>query len=477
MPWLSVWLAKPGGNNSELSTPCGFLKIQRKEKEKGSNPVALCNLLDSYVVSRSSARLVGPCIVFGFAEDRSLPRNFLVIRRLVALGFQGGLFWVVNVMEWETMIVIHAYDFIQIPIDSQSQSKGQRVLKFFLSFRLLHAGNMDAAVKGRPFEYVSVPIKVHENGGGFDADDISGGGGGGGGDETMSSAEEMSVPMAIPLSSQSRTSELTISFEGEVYVFPAVTPEKVQAVLLLLGGQETPNSIPSSEFLLQLNDKRFREKRKERCFEKKIRYTCRKEVAQRMHRKNGQFASVKDICKVSEDNWGSGNSTPHQEPVLHRCQHCGVSETLTPAMRRGPAGPRTLCNACGLMWANKETLEVKPAATEPDNSYHDENEKTADQTQLALVESGNPLVRTEQVFRLLLIAHDSNSPLQSNFSCFTFQDLIEITEGMADDSSIGIENSSGNLGEQETLDELANVPGSEFEIPANFDEQVAMNHI
>ena len=22
-------------------------------------------------------------------------------------------------------------------------------------------------------------------------------------------------------------------------------------------------------------------------------------------------------------------------------------------MRRGPAGPRSLCNACGLMWANK----------------------------------------------------------------------------------------------------------------------------
>ena len=38
---------------------------------------------------------------------------------------------------------------------------------------------------------------------------------------------------------------------------------------------------------------------------------------------------------------------------LRRCQHCGVSENNTPAMRRGPAGPRTLCNACGLMWANK----------------------------------------------------------------------------------------------------------------------------
>ncbi|MBA0562085.1 hypothetical protein Golob_007163 [Gossypium lobatum] len=25
-------------------------------------------------------------------------------------------------------------------------------------------------------------------------------------------------------------------------------------------------------------------------------------------------------------------------------------------MRRGPAGPRTLCNACGLKWANKGVL-------------------------------------------------------------------------------------------------------------------------
>uniref|UniRef100_A0A0A9F348 GATA-type domain-containing protein n=1 Tax=Arundo donax TaxID=35708 RepID=A0A0A9F348_ARUDO len=25
-------------------------------------------------------------------------------------------------------------------------------------------------------------------------------------------------------------------------------------------------------------------------------------------------------------------------------------------MRRGPDGPRTLCNACGLMWANKGML-------------------------------------------------------------------------------------------------------------------------
>lgn len=35
------------------------------------------------------------------------------------------------------------------------------------------------------------------------------------------------------------------------------------------------------------------------------------------------------------------------------CRHCGTSEKSTPMMRRGPEGPRTLCNACGLMWANK----------------------------------------------------------------------------------------------------------------------------
>lgn len=46
---------------------------------------------------------------------------------------------------------------------------------------------------------------------------------------------------------------------------------------------------------------------------------------------------------------------------LRRCQHCGVSENSTPAMRRGPEGPRTLCNACGLMWANKVFIPHIPS--------------------------------------------------------------------------------------------------------------------
>ncbi|KAL5066347.1 hypothetical protein RYX36_028085 [Vicia faba] len=38
------------------------------------------------------------------------------------------------------------------------------------------------------------------------------------------------------------------------------------------------------------------------------------------------------------------------------CTHCGISSKLTPMMRRGPSGPRSLCNACGLFWADKGTL-------------------------------------------------------------------------------------------------------------------------
>lgn len=126
----------------------------------------------------------------------------------------------------------------------------------------------------------------------------------------------------------------------------------------------------------------------------------------RMHRKNGQFASLKESSGAS--NWDSSQSglqdgTACQETVwvlevlwvyqfehldiisrlpvmwyfytdtvlsyiyfccfvmlhrIRRCQHCGVSENNTPAMRRGPAGPRTLCNACGLMWANKVRLAL-----------------------------------------------------------------------------------------------------------------------
>nr|CAD1841795.1 unnamed protein product [Ananas comosus var. bracteatus] len=116
---------------------------------------------------------------------------------------------------------------------------------------------------------------------------------------------------AMPLMSAG-SNQLTLLFQGEVYVFDSVTPEKVQAVLLLLGGCEVPTGIASMALPAQQDERyslnirlqltvyddilrrtdipakriasliRFREKRKERNFDKKIRYTVRKEVALRI---------------------------------------------------------------------------------------------------------------------------------------------------------------------------------------------------
>ncbi|XP_028109850.1 GATA transcription factor 28-like [Camellia sinensis] len=80
-----------------------------------------------------------------------------------------------------------------------------------------------------------------------------------------------------------------------------------------------------------------------------------------MHRKNGQFASLKENSASSSWDFTKsclqGDGIPRPETVVRRCQHCGVGENSTPAMHRGPAGPRTLCNACGLIWANKGWLQ------------------------------------------------------------------------------------------------------------------------
>lgn len=96
--------------------------------------------------------------------------------------------------------------------------------------------------------------------------------------------------------------------------------------------------------LFRLN--RFREKRKERSFNKKIRYNVRKEVAEKMNRNKGQFARS---AGGGEGEGGGGE----RGGVPAACSHCGQPEKETPMMRRGPGGPRTLCNACGLFWANK----------------------------------------------------------------------------------------------------------------------------
>ncbi|XP_062214962.1 GATA transcription factor 18-like [Phragmites australis] len=199
-------------------------------------------------------------------------------------------------------------------------------------------------------------------------------------EELPAAAPAEEPPAPAPVSAlPGSPNQLTLLFQGEVYVFESVTPDKVQAVLLLLGSGELPPGLAGMVLPNQNENKgyddilrrtdipakrvasliRFREKRKERNFDKKIRYAVRKEVALRMQRRKGQFAGRASLEGESPAPGGdpafqgSGQDFTSRES---KCQNCGTSEKMTPAMRRGPAGPRTLCNACGLMWANKGTL-------------------------------------------------------------------------------------------------------------------------
>ncbi|CAN6206787.1 unnamed protein product [Urochloa humidicola] len=100
------------------------------------------------------------------------------------------------------------------------------------------------------------------------------------------------VPGAVP---PMANNQLTLSFQGKVYVFNSVSPDKVQAVFLLLGGRELHHTglggraSSSGAYSKRLNfshrvasQMRFRDKWKERNFDKKIRHTVRKEVALRL---------------------------------------------------------------------------------------------------------------------------------------------------------------------------------------------------
>ncbi|KAJ8773312.1 hypothetical protein K2173_028489 [Erythroxylum novogranatense] len=246
-------------------------------------------------------------------------------------------------------------------------------------------------LQSRPYnDHAPPPIQIDDDGPFEDGD-------------TMDDLEDNSAPVNVAerhvgggVVMTSRTGELTLSFEGEVYVFPAVTPEKVKAVLLLLGGRDVPTRVPTIDRQCHQHNRgisdspkpsslsrriaslvRFREKRKERCFDKKIRYTVRKEVAQRMHRRNGQFASLK------ESSGGSSWDSPQG------CPQDGTSSLETV----------TLCNACGLMWANKGTLrdlskggrnlpldqiepgtptDVKPSIMEGEISGHQDEQGTSE---------------------------------------------------------------------------------------------------
>ncbi|KAJ8459451.1 hypothetical protein OPV22_032377 [Ensete ventricosum] len=86
------------------------------------------------------------------------------------------------------------------------------------------------------------------------------------------------------MASQLGGNHLTLFFQGGVFVFDSVSPEKIQDVLLLLGGREMQTGVnpfpTSSTQNRRLNVPhrvaslmRFPEKQKELNFKKKIHYT------------------------------------------------------------------------------------------------------------------------------------------------------------------------------------------------------------
>ncbi|XP_024534585.1 GATA transcription factor 17 isoform X2 [Selaginella moellendorffii] len=193
-------------------------------------------------------------------------------------------------------------------------------------------------------------------------------------------------------------SQLTLSYQGEVYLFENVPVEKVHDVLTVLGGQEIQSftnvpsylSYPKNQSLLEppgpgqrLNPRdreeyirRYREKRERRIWGKRILYSVRSNVAVKMNRHKGQFAPFK--VKEEESEEKPATSTPAVETV---CQGCGCASGTTPMMRKGPAGPKTLCNACGLMWANKGVLkssQVREQKTPQQPLQHQQHQQQQD---------------------------------------------------------------------------------------------------
>ncbi|XP_021854461.1 GATA transcription factor 19 isoform X2 [Spinacia oleracea] len=327
-------------------------------------------------------------------------------------------------------------------------------------------------LQSRPYEGEEVPIPVDgEDSGESDGDDSMD-------DDGVDEDQTRIESGGVGPSSSRRTNELTLSFEGEVFVFPAITPEKVQAVLLLLGERDFHAGVPTAEVSCGQDNRvtgsparksiishrvaslvRFREKRKERCFDNKI----------RMHRKNGQFASLREDSASSnleaKKNLLVGAALG-PETVLHKCQHCGVSENDTPAMRRGPSGPRTLCNACGLMWANKGTLrnlskgrrnfildQAEPGTPVDSKPSIVEENSLANPSKLRTPKGDSGAV-TIAYINSLVKPHKENS------------------HGIEDDTSMLTEiavDSSGNFDKDDTLAELDNSSETDVDIPTNSD--------
>jgi len=84
-----------------------------------------------------------------------------------------------------------------------------------------------------------------------------------------------------------------------------------------------------------------------------MRYTISQDTTtEASSRKTNMFLAIQGRCKLLLTK--SNDKTETQRPASpYRCHSCNRTET--PEWRRGPDGPRTLCNACGLRWYSIST--------------------------------------------------------------------------------------------------------------------------
>ena len=67
---------------------------------------------------------------------------------------------------------------------------------------------------------------------------------------------------------------------------------------------------------------------------------------------------------VDKENRGSGDKKKKAKAAdEYVCTDCGTLDS--PEWRKGPNGPKTLCNACGLRWAKKEKKRTNPVHPPP----------------------------------------------------------------------------------------------------------------
>ncbi|TVU45165.1 hypothetical protein EJB05_04640, partial [Eragrostis curvula] len=163
--------------------------------------------------------------------------------------------------------------------------------------------------------------------------------------------------------------------------YPKHSLTQVQALLLILGGWEVPLGLESIAVPTAHDEKyatvaarrisslmRFREKRKERCFDKKIRYNVRKEVAQKMKRRKGQFAGRVDFgdhaCSSSAcSSPANGQNHKFRGTMCYLSKLRYQLEAYT-SNAPGASWSKVLMNACGLIWANKVSLWYSKKSSE-----------------------------------------------------------------------------------------------------------------